>query len=119
MFDIAIIDKVWSKALIVEGYDKDFFRKDVCGAWIARNQYGARNSIYGWEIDHVYPESLGGGNEIDNLRAMQWENNISKGDDFPSYRVKVQAEGSINVYKEKQYTVNNKLKSKLESLYNI
>lgn len=119
MFDKTIIDTVWNKASTVEGYNKDIMRKDACGAWIARNQYGIRDSIFGWEIDHVYPVTLGGGNDMDNLRAMQWENNISKGNDFPSYKSKVQAEGNKNVYKEKQYTINKELKEKLESLYDI
>ena len=30
---------------------------------------------------------------MENLRAMQYENNISKGDDFPSYMSAVTAEG--------------------------
>lgn len=119
MFDRTIIDKVWDKASIVDGYNKEIIRKDACGAWIIKNNYGIRDSIFGWEIDHVYPESLGGGNEIENLRAMQWENNVSKGDDFPSYKSKVQAEGSKNVYKEKQYTINDELRMKLEALYNL
>ena len=56
---------------------------------------------------------------MDNLRAMQWENNVSKGDDFPSYKSRVQAEGSNNVYKEEQYTINDDLRMKLEALYDI
>lgn len=119
MFDKIIIDRVWNKARIVEGYNADIIRKDACGAWIVRNQYGIRDSIFGWEIDHVYPESLGGDDDMDNLRAMQWENNVSKGDDFPSYKSRVQAEGSNNVYKEKQYTINEDLRMKLEALYDI
>lgn len=116
---ICRIDRVWNKARIVEVYNADIIRKDTCGAWIVRNQYGIRDSIFGWEIDHVYPESLGGGDDMDNLRAMQWENNVSKGDDFPSYKSRVQAEGSNNVYKEEQYTINDDLRMKLEALYDI
>lgn len=75
------IQKVWEKATVVVGNDSNVYRKDECGAWIARKQYGNRNSSYGWEIDHIKPQSKGGGDELSNLRPLQWENNMSKSDD--------------------------------------
>ena len=48
---------------------------------MAHKQYGTRISQYGWEIDHITPESKGGTNELSNLRPLQWENNLSKLDD--------------------------------------
>jgi len=73
-----IIQKVWEKGTIVLGVDASKWRKDQCTAWIGREQYGDRNSDYGWEIDHIKPESEGGGEELSNLRPLQWENNASK-----------------------------------------
>lgn len=119
MFSEEIIQQVWEKATIVEGYDAETIRKDSCGAWILRTEYGNTNSIYGWEIDHIYPESKGGDDSIDNLRAFQWENNRSKGDDYPSYNAVVQAEDSSNIYVEKQYSVNSTVQEKLKRLYGI
>ena len=113
------IEQVWNRATIVENYDPTSIRKDACGAWILRSQYGNRSSMFGWEIDHVYPKALGGGDEFDNLRAMQWENNDSKGTDYPNYTAKVQAEGAKNVYQEVQYTVNEDLRTRLNSRYHI
>lgn len=52
----------WSKAREVDGYDKNMFRKDACGAWIVWSKYGARDNDYGWEIDHIYPVERGGDN---------------------------------------------------------
>ena len=49
---------------------------------------------------------------------MQWDNNLSKGDDYPVYKSKVQAEGNKNIYVEVQYTVNDSLQEKLKQLYN-
>lgn len=72
------IQKVWEKGTIVPSNDPNVYRKDMCGAWIARSQYGNRNSSYGWEIDHIKPQSQGGGDELSNLRPLQWENNMSK-----------------------------------------
>ena len=69
----------------MEGFDKEHFRKDACGAWIQRSEYGNHNSQYGWDVDHVLPRALGGGNEDVNLRPMQWQNNLAKADDFPYY----------------------------------
>lgn len=72
------IQKVWEKGAFVQSNDPKIWRKDQCGAWITRNQYGNRNSQYGWEIDHITPESEGGGDELSNLRPLQWQNNASK-----------------------------------------
>ena len=118
MFNEKTIEQVWELARTVEGFNPDMVRKDACGAWIMKNQYGNRDSIYGWEIDHVYPLSMGGTDDIINLRAMQWDNNLSKGDDYPVYKSKVQSEGNKNIYIEEQYTVNDNLQEKLRQLYN-
>lgn len=76
------IQQVWGKGKIVANNSPDDFRKDVCGAWIARNQHGNRNSMYGWEIDHVTPQSKNGSDKISNLRPLHWENNLSKSNDI-------------------------------------
>lgn len=119
MFSQEDINRAWATATKVDNFDPAQFRKDACGAWIIRSHYGQRDSIYGWEIDHVFPQSLGGGNDEANLRAMHWENNLSKGDDYPSYKVVVQSEGNKNVRKEGQFAVNESLQEQLKTLYNI
>lgn len=119
MFDKETIQKVWEKGRTVEGFDPNIIRKDFCNAWIMRNEYANCDSVFGWEIDHVYPESLGGDDNILNLRPMQWENNRAKGDDFPNYKVVVQAEGNSNIHIDSQYTVNSKLLDQLRVMYNI
>lgn len=112
-------DYVWNRAQIVEGYDKDTVRKDACGAWILKAHYGMRDSIFGWEVDHVFPIALGGDDFDRNLRAMQWENNVSKGDDYPSYMSAVQSDGNKNIRKEEGYTVNEPLQQELRDHYNM
>ena len=114
-----VINAVWEKASKVDHFDPKQFRKDACGAWIIRSHYGLRTSIYGWEVDHVYPQSLGGDDNDNNLRAMQWENNKSKGDDYPSYRAVLRSEGNKNIYQEGQYTINQALQDELSKIYGI
>lgn len=71
------IHQVWEKGKIVQGYNKDKYRKDQCDAWIGREKYGDRTSTMGWEIDHINP---GGGDSLSNLRPLQWRNNVAKSD---------------------------------------
>lgn len=73
-----IVQKVWEKGIVVSNNDPDVWRKDQCKAWIGRRQYGNRESQDGWEIDHIKPEAEGGGDELSNLRPLQWQNNASK-----------------------------------------
>lgn len=116
-FDEETISQVWERATVVAGYDAASVRKDACGAWIVRGKYGNRDSHYGWEIDHVLPRALGGGDDAANLRAMQWENNVSKGDSYPSYRAVASARGTENVSVDTEFTVNEKLRRRLRELY--
>lgn len=79
-FSEGIVQRVWEKGKIVSGNDPNMWRMDQCGAWIGRVYYGNRDSQYGWEIDHITPVSDGGGDELYNLRPLQWGNNVSKQD---------------------------------------
>ena len=119
MIDNDLIQKVWEKGRKIDGYDPDIIRKDSCGAWIIRSEYGNTLNIFGWEVDHVYPKSLGGDENILNLRPMQWENNKAKSNDYPTYNVSVQSENSTNIHVETQYTVNQELQDQLKELYHL
>jgi 5-methylcytosine-specific restriction endonuclease McrA len=69
---------VWQKATIVPGYDAAVIRKDRCGAWIRLADFGNRNSLYGWEVDHIVPTSRNGDHTIDNVQPLHWRNNAAK-----------------------------------------
>lgn len=86
------IQNVWEKGQVVSNNDPGQWRKDECGAWMARNKYGNRNSQYGWEIDHISP---GGPDTLDNLRPLQWQNNVDKSDG--RLKCNVTASGTQNV----------------------
>ena len=83
-FDNATIVSVWRKAQIVAGNDPAVIRKDCCGAWIRFRDYGTTGDK-GWEIDHIKPVSMGGGDEQANLQPLQWRNNRHKGDSYPHW----------------------------------
>lgn len=117
-FSDEVIQQVWNKGTKVDEYDSSKYRKDVCGAWMQRDKYGEEHT-YGWEIDHVYPTSKGGDDDLVNLRPMQWENNRSKADDYPSYNAAVTSDGNKNVSKEQGFTVNADLQSALKKEYSI
>jgi len=99
------LQKIWEKGIEVKNYDKDLYRKDVCGAWMKRDEYGRIESNYGWEVDHKKPESLGGSYELENLRPMQWANNRNKEDDYPVYTSVVTSEGDKNVNIEREWEI--------------
>lgn len=90
-FTTATVSAVWQKATPVAGNDPAVWRKDACGAFIRRQDYGNTNSQYGWEIDHVRPVAAGGTDDISNLQPLQWENNRHKADNYPHWSCKVRA----------------------------
>ena len=83
-FDWSSIESVWQKARVASSYNPNQYRVDRCGALIRRDAYGT-TSVYGWEIDHVRPVSLGGTDNFDNLQPLHWRNNRGKSDNFPNW----------------------------------
>lgn len=124
-YDEALKKKIWERGRIIEGYDKNKCRQDACGAWILWDHYGDRESPFGWEVDHIYPESKlrekGVDNEmIDNpvnLRPLNWKNNDSKGADYPSYQASMKSENQTNVEGAYQFTINEEVRNELEQYF--
>lgn len=98
---------VWDRAHRINGVDPDTMRQDYAGAWIRFEDYGNRNSQYGWEIDHLKPLSIGGAEDSSNYLPLQWQNNVRKGDDYPRWTTAVSADGQNNIEFEKNWKVND------------
>ena len=81
-----IIQKVWEKAKIVAGYNPKYFRRDACNAMIVLTEYGNRDGKYGWEIDYIIPEVMGGEDELANMQPLHWKNYESKAENYPNWR---------------------------------
>lgn len=96
--DDNIIQRVWEKGQVVSNNDPNEWRKDDCDAWMERNQYGNRDSQYGWEVDHIKHLSHGGSNDLGNLRPLQWQNNAHRSDG--RLTCVVTASGTSNVTKQ-------------------
>ena len=115
--DEAWIQSVWEQGRIIPNYNPDLFRQDVAGAWIIREQYGNTDSMYGWEIEHIYPQALGGTDELFNVRPMQWKNNRSKGDNYPQYMAKVTSRENQNVEVDTPCVVSQAKQKEISDFY--
>ena len=76
-FDDEDINKVWNKGREIPGKDPKVTRQDACGTPMKKDDYGDRESDYGWEIDH---KDAKGSDNLSNLQPLQWKNNASKSD---------------------------------------
>ena len=71
-FDAAIIEAVWNKAEPSTQHPP--LRLDAGRALIWKEGYSNTNSKFGWVIGRRRPLSQGGGDELENLEPVQWEN---------------------------------------------
>jgi hypothetical protein len=86
-FSSSIVNDVWEKGKKIDNVSPDFARRDFCGAFMYKNEYG-KHTPNGWEIDHVKPVSKGGTDDINNLHPLHWINNQHKGDNHPNWDCK-------------------------------
>ena len=80
-----LAEKVWLKGEIVtekdnngNAFSPDEWRRDDDGKAIRHDDYGNRDSDFGWEIDHIRAVSDGGSDDIRNLRPLYWKTNVTR-----------------------------------------
>lgn len=116
---------IWEEGTIDDKYPSDQVRKDACGAFIRYSDFGDRDSVFGWEVDHIYPASrLKADDDVDNfanLRPLHWKNNASKGANYPYYTACVVAddENATNIEVNVGKVVNERKQEELRELYRI
>ena len=68
---------VWLIAQKIPGRDCRW-RQDDYGRWMKFADYGKRDSEYGWEVDHIRSQYLGGSDDLNNLRPLHWKSNLER-----------------------------------------
>lgn len=87
--DLSYVDEaierrtIWNKGHVTGlgfAFHPDFWRRDDHGNLIKFDEYGNRDSPYGWEYDHFpTPKAFGGADHIGNLRPLHCRTNASLG----------------------------------------
>ena len=71
---------LWSKS-----FGKTTKAKDFAGREIVKAAYDQRGSAYGWNVDHILPQSRGGKTTESNLICCHIQTNDEKADKFPCF----------------------------------
>ncbi len=71
-FAPAVVQAVWDKT--ESNPEHAPLKMDAFGNLIWRQAFGNTSSKLGWEIHHRLPVEQGGGDDLDNLEAVQWDN---------------------------------------------
>lgn len=80
------LNKETASRLWVKQFGKKQKAVDFSGRTIARAAYNDRNSEYGWNVDHIMPESRGGKTADHNLICCHILTNDEKADKFPCFK---------------------------------
>lgn len=72
--------RIWSKR-----YGKDLKVTDFAGRTMVKSAYDDRDSKFGWNIDHILPQSKGGKTAEHNLVCCHILTNDEKADKFPCF----------------------------------
>ncbi len=65
-------EAAWKKAIPIPGRPAELERWDRDYRIIRWSDYGLYTE-YGWEIEHIIEESIGGSDDLCNLRARHWQ----------------------------------------------
>jgi len=80
------LNKETANRLWVKQFGKRQKAFDFAGREIAKASYNDRNSNFGWNVDHILPESKGGKTADHNLICCSIKTNDEKADRFPAFK---------------------------------
>ena len=100
---------LWSKR-----YGKASKVKDFAGREMLKAAYNDRNSEYGWNIDHILPQSKGGKTTESNLICCHILTNDEKADKFPCFSANGKQFEIIKV--ENHYEIREKSAEQTQNL---
>lgn len=117
----------WEASRTVDGFNPDRVRLDACGAWISYEAYKDKESLFGWELDHIIPVTLLETFEVpsklrddpQNIRALHCRNNKSKGYSYPIYKAAMVGAGDTNIEQNATFWVDEALQYTLRKLFKI
>ena len=72
--------RLWNKS-----FGKNTKAIDFAGRTMAKGAYNDRNSEFGWNVDHILPQSKGGATADYNLVCCHISTNDEKADRFPCF----------------------------------
>ena len=75
--------RLWNKT-----FGKETKVQDFAGRIIAKSAYNDRNSDFGWNVDHILPQSKGGVTADHNLVCCHIQTNDEKANKFPCFNAK-------------------------------
>ena len=109
--------RLWGKA-----FGKETKVKDFAGREIAKGAYNDRNSEFGWNVDHILPQSKGGKTADYNLVCCHILTNDEKADKFPCFSansIKFEIVKVENHYEIKRVDKKNKKQSESDDSVNF
>ena len=83
--NVMVINHETAMSLWSKRYGKASKIKDFAGREILKAAYGNRNSEYGWNVDHILPQSKGGKTNDSNLVCCHILTNDEKANKFPCF----------------------------------
>lgn len=108
--------RLWNKS-----FGKETKVKDFTGRVIAKGAYNDRNSEFGWNVDHILPQSRGGKTADYNLICCHILTNDEKADKFPGFVANkkkftiVKVENHYEIKSESDVPQKNKIPQSKES----
>ena len=93
--------RLWNKT-----FGKETKVQDFAGRIIAKGAYNDRNSDFGWNVDHILPQSKGGVTADHNLVCCHIQTNDEKANKFPCFNANGNAFEIIKV--QNHYEIRQK-----------